>query len=515
MIFIDPPYNTGTDFIYKDNYTINRDEYRQSSNQFDESGYRLFVNVERNGQYHTDWLNMIYPRLKIARDLLTETGVIFITIDDNEIENLKKICSELFGEPNFVGNIIWQSRTSISNDDEISTNHNHILVYSKNRSKLTFSGDDIDINEYINPDNDPRGPWKLVPLDANHAGGDTVYPIKNPKTGESFFPPNGRIWSINKADMQKLMDDGRVKFGLKDDSAPKRKLYYYERIAKGDVKTPSSLLLDTGSTKTGTAELVSLFDNQKVFDYPKPTTLIKRLIKFGKLEKDDILLDFFSGSGTSADAIMRYNIENGTKLRFILVQLNDDLDKNLKLASSDGKKTIKTAIDFLDSIQKPHSISEIGKERIRRVAKLLKKSELFNPATMDFGFRNLKLDTSNMNDIYYKPIDFDKSKLTANNIKTDRTPEDLLFQVMLELGVELSSHIEIKIIEGTQFFFVNNNFLIACFDPTLNESSVTAIAKLRPYFFMMHDATLFSDTVADNYDQIFEHYSPDTRRKVI
>ena len=227
---------------------------------------------------------MIYPRLKVARDLLTEDGVIFISLDDKEVANMMKICSEIFGEQNFVGNIVWQSRTSISNDDEISTNHNHTLVYSKNRESLTFGGDDIDAGEYVNPDNDPRGPWKLVPIDANHVGGDTNYPITNPKTGVDYYPPNGRIWCYNKSTLDALMADGRIKFGLSDDSSPKRKLFLNERKAKGDCKTPSSILLDAGTTKSGTSEIMSLFDNEKVFDYPKPTTLISRLMKYGFLQ---------------------------------------------------------------------------------------------------------------------------------------------------------------------------------------------------------------------------------------
>lgn len=228
MIYIDPPYNTGNDFVYNDDFAQGKTEFEQRSGLFDAEGHQTIDpmqrNTEANGRFHTDWLNMIYPRLKVARDLLSDDGVIFISIDDNEVGNLMKICDELWGRSNFVGNIIWQSRTSISNDDEISTNHNHTLIYSKNRSCLTFGGDDIDASEYINPDNDPRGPWKLVPIDANHIGGDTVYPITNPKTGIQYFPPNGRIWCYNEQTLLKLMEDGRIKFGITDDSAPKRKL---------------------------------------------------------------------------------------------------------------------------------------------------------------------------------------------------------------------------------------------------------------------------------------------------
>ena len=241
MIFIDPPYNTGNDFVYKDNYKDPLGEYKRATSQENKS------NAETLGRFHTNWLNMIYPRIRLAVNLLRDDGSIFITIDDNEFANLKKVCDEIFGEENFVGNFIWESRTSISNDSEISNNHNYCLVYSKNKDKLQFWGDDIDQSDYVNPDNDPRGPWKLVPIDANHVGGDTVYPIKNPKTGVEYLPPNGRIWSYNKETMKQLMEDGRIKFGLNDDSAPKRKLYYYERIKKGDKKTPSSILKNIGT----------------------------------------------------------------------------------------------------------------------------------------------------------------------------------------------------------------------------------------------------------------------------
>lgn len=312
MIYIDPPYNTGNDFVYNDDFAQGKGDFEAQSGLFDDEGNQTIDpmqrNTESNGRFHTDWLNMIYPRLKVARDFLAEDGAIFISLDDKEVANMIKICNEIFGEQNFVGNIIWQSRTSISNDDEISTNHNHTLIYSKNRESLTFGGDDIDASEYINPDKDPRGPWKLVPIDANHVGGDTNFPITNPKTGVDYYPPNGRIWCYNRTTLDSLMKDGRIKFGLNDDSSPKRKLFLNERIEKGDKKTPSSILLDAGTTKTGTTEIMSLFDNNKVFDYPKPTSLIYRLLKYGFLRKQDIILDFFSGSGTTAHAAYLYSV---------------------------------------------------------------------------------------------------------------------------------------------------------------------------------------------------------------
>ena len=428
-----------------------------------------------------------------------------------------KICNEIFGEQNFVGNIIWQSRTSISNDDEISTNHNHTLIYSKNRESLTFGGDDIDASEYINPDKDPRGPWKLVPIDANHVGGDTNFPITNPKTGVDYYPPNGRIWCYNRTTLDSLMKDGRIKFGLNDDSSPKRKLFLNERIEKGDKKTPSSILLDAGTTKTGTTEIMSLFDNDKVFDYPKPTSLIYRLLKYGFLRKQDIILDFFSGSGTTAHAAYLYSLNENQDIKFILIQLPEDLDRNLASASNDAKKTIRISIKMLDEIGKPHLITEIAKERIRRAGRKVKEEAGIMAQDLDIGFRVLKLDSSNMEDVYYTPDNFDANNLftLADNIKTDRSSEDLLFQVMLDLGIELSATIRSEELGGRKVWNVDNGYLMACFDRDVNEATITEIAKQKPVYFVMRDASAANDNVLDNFDQLFANYSPDTTCKIL
>lgn len=521
MIYIDPPYNTGNDFVYNDDFAQDKDDFEAQNGTLDDEG-NLTVdpmqrNTESNGRFHTDWLNMIYPRLKVARDFLTEDGVIFISLDDKEVANMIKICNEIYGEQNFVGNIIWQSRTSISNDDEISTNHNHTLVYSKCRELLTFGGDDIDASEYINPDSDPRGPWKLVPIDANHVGGDTNFPITNPKTGVDYYPPNGRIWCYNRATLESLMKDGRIKFGLNDDSSPKRKLYLNERIEKGDNKTPSSILLDAGTTKTGTSEIMSLFDNNKVFDYPKPTSFICRLIKYGFLRKNDIILDFFSGSGTTAHAAFLYSLNERHGIKSILVQLPEDLDNILVSASNDAKKTIRFAIKMLDEIGKPHYITEIGKERIRRAGRKVKEEAGIMAQDLDIGFRVLKLDSSNMEDVYYTPDNFDAKNLfaLADNIKPDRSGEDLLFQVMLDLGILLSAKIEKTEIAGKEVWSVDGGYLMACFDRDVNEITITEIAKRKPTYFVMRDASAATDNVLDNFDQLFANYSPDTICKIL
>lgn len=270
---------------------------------------------------HDKWLCMMYPRLVLLRQLLADDGAIFISIDDNEQANLKLICDEIFGAGNFVANMIWQSRTSISNDYEVSMNHNHSLIYSKNRSLLKFGGDAIDQKDYDNPDNDPRGPYKLVPIDANHVGGNTLYSIRNPNNGVDYYPPNGRIWCYNQETMKKLIDDGRIKFGRNNNSAPKKKLFLYERIEKGDKKTPSSVILDAGTTKDGTNTLMNMF-GKKIFDYPKSVRLIEKFINYAS-DKSSIILDSFAGSGTTAHAVLNLNKQDGGNRKFILVEMED------------------------------------------------------------------------------------------------------------------------------------------------------------------------------------------------
>ena len=518
MIYIDPPYNTGNDFVYEDDFAQSTDDYIGNSGQNDEDGNRLVANTESNGRFHTDWLNMIYPRLKVAKDFLSDDGVIFISIDEKEVENIRKIGDEIFGESNFVSNFIWQSRTSISNDFEVSLNHNHTLIYSKNREKLLFGGDAIDTSDYINPDNDPRGPWKLVPLDANHAGGDTVYPVTNPKTGVDYYPPLGRIWCYNREGMQRLLDDNRIKFGLNDDSSPKRKLFLNERIEKGDKKTPSSLLIDAGTTKDGTTEIMSLFDGQKVFDYPKPVSFIKRLLRYGA-PKGGIILDFFSGSGTTAHAVMEYAYEEhiSERIHYILIQLPENLDVSYKEATSSNKKTIKNAIQVLDKLNYPHKLTAIAMERIRRAGKKLKEENHFIKQDLDTGFRCLTLDSSNMKDVYYKPSDVtnDLFARTEDNIKEDRTDEDLLVQVMLEMAVPLSAKICSEKICGKKIMIVDDDYLIACFDKDITDEVVTDIAKRKPQYFVMRDSSASDDSVITNFETIFQTYSKDTVRKIL
>ena len=500
MIYIDPPYNTGNDFVYDDDFAVSQDDYDLFAGDVDELGNRYRKNTETNGRFHSDWCSMMYSRLMVARSLLTEDGVIFISIDDKEESNIHKICNEIFGEGNFVGNFIWQSRTSISNDDEISTNHNHTFVYSKNREKLTFGGDEINRSDYINPDNDPRGPWKLVPIDANHIGGDTQYPIINPKTGVKFLPPKGRCWCYNQQTMKELIDDGRIKFGLTDDSSPKRKLFLNERLEKGDKKTPSSLLLDAGTTKSGTTEIMSLFENEKVFDYPKPTSLLTKLISYGFIKNNDIVLDFFSGSGTTADALMQYNAEKLVKASYVMIQIPEDLDISIKTAGINARKTIQNAITFLTSINKPHLLTEVAKERIRRAGKKIKEESPLTTQNLDTGFRVFRLADSNFEEVKKAPAEYNQSQLDLflNNVKSDRTDLDLLFGAMLNWGVQLSLPMTSEEVDGKMIYSVNDGDLVACFAEDITENIVKAMADKQPLRVLFRDSCFARDDAKIN-----------------
>ena len=505
MIYIDPPYNTGNDFVYEDNFAQSTAEYMANSGQFDAEGNRLLKNLDSNGRFHTDWLNMIYPRLKVAKDLLSEDGVIFISIDDVEVSNLRKICDDAFGADNFVANLIWQKKFSRSNDSTyFSTMHDHILCYckanlysSENGWKIGLlpRGNEIPVG-YANPDNDPRGPWTSVVLSAKSGSDSLLYEITTP-SGRKVVPPSGRFWSCSQETFKKWNNDNRIWFGANGDGSPRKKTFLSE-VQSG--LRPNTLLLqaDVGHNQEGKQETKKLFDDIGVFDGPKPVRLLKTLAVIANLKDDDIVMDFFSGSATTAHAVMQLNAEDGGHRKFIMVQLPEETDEKAEAYKAGYK-----------------NICEIGKERIRRAARKIKEEK--PDAKFDGGFRVLKCDTSNMKDVYYSPADFDMNLLDmmADNIKEDRTPEDLLFQVMLDLGVELSSKIEESTIAGKKVFDVADGFLIACFDKDVNDETIKAIAQKQPYYFVMRDSSLASDSVATNFEQIFATYSPDTVRKVL
>lgn len=517
MIYIDPPYNTGSDFVYADNFAQSTDEYIANSGQFDEEGNRLVKNLDSNGRYHTDWLNMIYPRLKIAKNLLTEDGVIFISIDDSENKNLKNVCDEIFGAANFVSQLIWQNKKGGGNDSKyIAIEHEYILVYARNISALSefyeaYSDDYI--KRYKEHDEIGRFFWDTF----KRKSGKQYYPIVCPDGTVLQFDDDGNpiSWLRSKARFESDIKSGEIRIVKLGD---KWSVQFKQRIPLG--KTPRSIFTtetvftEQGTTSTGSSDVYEYF-KKDVFSNPKPVELIKFLLGFG-LQKDDIVLDFFSGSATTAEAVMRSNAE-GKRCKYILVQLKEDIDPMLNSASANAKRVAENAVAVLDELRRPHIIPELAKERIRRAGKKIKDENPLTTQNLDIGFRVLKCDTSNMKDIYYSPSDFDMNllDLMADNIKEDRTPEDLLFQVMLDLGVELSSKIEETTIAGKKVFDVADGFLIACFDKDVNEETIKAIAQKQPYYFVMRDSSLANDSVATNFEQIFATYSPDTVRKVL
>ena len=505
MIYIDPPYNTGNDFVYNDDFAQSRSEFEETSGLFDEEGNQTIDpmqrNAESNGRFHTDWLNMIYPRLKVARDLLSDDGVIFISIDDNEQKNLKNVCDEIFGQSNFIAQLVWERAYSPKNDAKyISNSHDYILLYARNIENFVIGRlprTEEANARYSNPDNDARGVWKASDMSVKTYNAACDYPITTP-SGKIVEPPAGRCWSLSKNAFFERLQDNRIWFGPKGDSTPAIKRFLSELKYEG--MAPTSLLFykEVGHSQEGAQEVVSLFGDKGVFDGPKPVRLLQRLITLANLHDDSIVLDFFSGSATTAHALMKVNAEKQTNCKFILVQLPEKVSETKK---GQGYK----------------NICEIGKERIRRAGKKIKEENKDKEGIekLDTGFRVLKLDSSNMNDVYYTPEDFDKHTLFSENVKSDRTPEDLLFQVMLDLGIELSAKIESRQIAGKTVYLVDDYYLVACFDRDVTEATITEIAKLHPVYFVMRDASAANDSVIDNFEQLFEAYSKDTVRKIL
>ena len=519
MIYIDPPYNTGNDFVYNDNFDQDKQEYVHNSGQYDEEGNQLVTNTESNGRFHTDWLNMIYPRLKVAKDLLSEDGVIFISIDDNEQRNQKLLCDEIFGEHNIVAQIPWQSRASIQNDTDFSVNHEYILVYAKKRRQenrrlkesnrsIWYRKDSfvcrplpLERDKFDNPDNDPRGPWKADPFDAPNIRPNLTYPITNPITGVQHLPPRGRHWRTDSYQFSSALKDGRILFGKDGKGRPQLKVFYDEKKDFGSIDNSWFSSDRIGTTTNGTKEVMALFGGDKYFDMPKPTSLLLKLLFLGNTNNNDIILDFFSGSATTAHAVIQLNAEDGGKRKFIMVQLPEATEEKSEAYKAGYK-----------------NICEIGKERIRRAGKKIKEDSPLTTQDLDTGFRVLKLDSSNMQDVYYTPAEFNEQKLFDDNIKPDRLGsdgEDLLFQTMIELGIELSAKIEKRSIAGKAVWSVSDGYLMACFDEEVNETAITEIARQQPYYFVMRDSSLANDQVADNFEQIWEEYSKDTVRKIL
>jgi len=499
MIYIDPPYNTGNDFVYNDDFSQTTGEYMHNSGQEDEEGNRLVANTESNGRFHTDWLNMIYPRLKVANDLLCEDGVIFISIDDNEEENLRKICNEIYGEHNFLADIVWKHTQQSKNDElHFSRQYNHTLCFCKkidNLHRFYFSRTEEDNKNYSNPDNDPKGMWRSGDVRSPNYRKTLCFDIIAPNGNIIKAPDNGWRWS--EESIKEKIGSGEIIF-KKDYSGIIRKIYLCDQ----EGRTPENLWegVRFGTTRTAAAVIKSLFDNKQVFDTPKPHELIMRMMEIATVE-DSTVLDFFSGSATTAHAVIQLNSEDGGKRKFIMVQLPEATDEK-SVAFKAGYK----------------NICEIGKERIRRAGKKIKEESPLTTQDLDTGFRVLKLDSSNMQDVYYTPAEFNEQKLFDDNIKPDRLGndgEDLLFQTMIELGIELSAKIEKRSIAGKAVWSVSDGYLMACFDEEVNETTITEIARQHPYYFVMRDSSLANDQVADNFEQIWEEYSKDTVRRIL
>ena len=491
MIYIDPPYNTGNDFVYNDDFAQDKDEFEQQSGLYDNEGNqtidRMQRNTESNGRFHTDWLNMMYPRLKVARDLMADEGAIFLSIGDDEEANLIKICDEIFGEQNFIASICHKHRASISNDRIISENHNHLVFYAKNIATLyglhKKIGDDPILEGFNHCDE--RGAYKLTPVDG--PGGA--------KKGNPYYEFLGieGYWRYSKETMQKKYEEGLI---IRTETTLQQK--YYLEQAKASRQTVTTWWDKDFLTSSATKELTRLMGGN-FFDNPKNVNLLLRTLKMiTKYDSESIILDFFSGSATTAHAVMQMNAEDNGHRKAIMVQLPELCDEKSEAYKAGYK-----------------NICEIGKERIRRAGKKIKEESGLAGQNLDIGFRVLKLDTSNMEDVYYTPRDFNLQTLFNENVKPDRSNEDLLFQVMLDLGIELSAKIEARQIAGKTVHFVDDHYLVACFDSDVNDSVIKEIAKLHPVYFVMRDSSAASDNVIDNFEQIFRHYSPDTTCRII
>lgn len=510
MIYIDPPYNTGNDFVYNDDFAQSRGEFEETSGLFDEEGNQTIDpmqrNTESNGRFHTDWLNMIYPRLKVARDLLSDDGVIFISIDDNEVENLRKICDEIFGSENHIETVVWKNKYGAgAKTVGFISAHEYILVYSKNTiTDLTceFIGEEREKYNKKDSKFNQRGPYRTQPLMTNSLGDrpNLMYSIFY--NGVEIKPRKQWVWS--KERMEEAIANDNVEFSLQKDGSytVRSKSYLYDENGKIRRGKPVSVM-NGPFTQDGTQEVRNLFDAKSVFDFTKPSELIKFFIGLeinGNNSRDYIILDFFSGSATTAHAVMQLNAEDGGNRKFIMVQLPEKTDEKSEAYKAGYP-----------------NICEIGKERIRRAGKKIKEDNKDKEGIekLDTGFRVLKLDSSNMEDVYYTPQEFTMQSLFNENVKADRTGEDLLFQVMLDLGIELSAKIETQQIAGKTVYLVDDNYLVACFDRDVTEAAITEIAKLHPIYFVMRDASAANDNVIDNFEQLFEAYSKDTVRKIL
>ena len=490
MIYIDPPYNTGNDFVYHDDFAMSADEYAEASGSVDELGNKYIKNMDSNGRFHSDWCSMIYSRLMVARTLLTEDGVIFISIDDNEVENLRKICDEVFGEGNFIAQLVWERAFSPKNDAKfVSNSHDYVLMIAKESCNFKIGRLDrtAEANaRYSNPDNDPRGVWMSSDISVKSYNADYDYPITTP-SGRVVEPPAGRCWSLSKKAFFERLQDNRIWFGANGDNTPRIKRFLSELKHEGMAPTSILFYKEVGHSQEGAQEVVSLFGDKGVFDGPKPVRLIERLITLANLKEDSIVLDFFSGSGTTAHALMQVNAKNEKSCKFILVQLPEEV--------SETKKDLGYK-----------NICEIGEERIRRAGKKIKEDSPLTTADLDTGFRVFRLDEGNYEDVKRSPKEFkqDQLDLFLNNIKTDRNDLDLLFGCMLDWGVQLSLPMTQEVVDGKTIYTVNDGDLVACFAENVSEDVVKAMAEKMPLRVIFRDSCFVQDADKINIYETFK-----------
>lgn len=511
MIYIDPPYNTGNDFVYNDDFAQSRDEFEETSGLFDEEGNQTIDpmqrNTESNGRFHTDWLNMIYPRLKVARDLLSDDGVIFISIDDNEVENLRKVCDEIFGEDNCICQFVWKNKYGAGGGtNSVAYIHEYILAYSKRKIETITCELSDELKSAYNKTDEKfalRGGYTTQPLASTSKGErkNLMYEIHH--NGEIITPPAGGRWIWSKEKFDAAYQNNEIVINKTGDGYSVR-FKQYLKDENGNIRKGTQLSMITNIfNQEGSKQFSNLLNDKRIFDFPKPVNLILSLIKLninGNDGKNDVILDFFSGSATTAHAVMQLNAEDGGNRKFIMVQLPEKTDEKSEAYKAGYK-----------------NICEIGKERIRRAGQKIKEENKDKEGIekLDTGFRVLKLDSSNMEEVYYTPQEFTMQSLFSENVKADRTGEDLLFQVMLDLGIELSAKIETRQIAGKTVHLVDDNYMVACFDRDVTEAAIKEIAELHPVYFVMRDASAANDNVIDNFEQIFRHYSPDTNCRII
>lgn len=511
MIYIDPPYNTGNDFVYNDDFAQSRDEFEETSGLFDEEGNQTIDpmqrNTESNGRFHTDWLNMIYPRLKVARDLLSDDGVIFISIDDNEVENLRKVCDEIFGEDNCICQFVWKNKYGAGGGtNSVAYIHEYILAYSKRKIETITCELSDELKSAYNKTDEKfalRGRYTTQPLASTSKGErkNLMYEIHH--NGEIITPPAGGRWIWSKEKFDAAYQNNEIVINKTGDGYSVR-FKQYLKDENGNIRKGTQLSMITNIfNQEGSKQFSNLLNDKRIFDFPKPVNLILSLIKLninGNDGKNDVILDFFSGSATTAHAVMQLNAEDGGNRKFIMVQLPEKTDEKSEAYKAGYK-----------------NICEIGKERIRRAGQKIKEENKDKEGIekLDTGFRVLKLDSSNMEEVYYTPQEFTMQSLFSENLKADRTGEDLLFQVMLDLGIELSAKIETRQIAGKTVHLVDDNYLVACFDRDVTETAIKEIAELHPVYFVMRDASAANDNVIDNFEQIFNAYSKETNRRIL